>query len=434
MKLARFIFCLMIVTSLLLININAAYASSNLNGKPYPETNGKAVILMDFNSGRVLYERNSNQPLPPASLTKIMTGLLAVENGNLDKKVIISEYAAGIPECTVYLEPNEVLTRMELLYAAMLPSANDASTALAESIAGSEANFIDRMNQRANELGLKNTHFLNPHGLENKEHYSSAYDLAIITKEALKYPTFKDVVSTKRTVIPWASREDEDRILLNQNRLLSRYEGAIGIKTGYTKQAGNCVVGAAQRGSTTLIAVSMNSPTVYDDLQQMLDYGFENYKTVTVGSSEKISGEVKVIEGESPTVKVKPVDSIKVAVTDEEALYLTYVVSLEPTVNAPIEKGDVLGTCKLYLKGEYIKSVDMTASQSIDVKPSIITSLVATSRISDLLVSKWGITIMALSLFFMMYVKRKNLEDGLKRLLLFLLRNRIPNQSKNQRF
>lgn len=434
MKLARFIFCLMIVTSLLLININAAYASSNLNGKPYPETNGKAVILMDFNSGRVLYERNSNQPLPPASLTKIMTGLLAVENGNLDKKVIISEYAAGIPECTVYLEPNEVLTRMELLYAAMLPSANDASTALAESIAGSETSFINKMNRRANELGLKNTHFLNPHGLEAKGHYSSAYDLALITKEALKYPLFKDVVSTKRAVIPWESREDEDRILLNQNRLLSRYEGAIGIKTGYTKQAGNCVVGAAQRGSTTLIAVSMNSPTVYDDLQQMLDYGFENYKTVTVGSFEEISGEVKVLEGESPTIKVEPADSLKIAVSDEEALYLTYLVDLEGTANAPIAKGDVLGTCKLYIKGNHIHSVDMIASQSIDIKHSVIKSLVSSSKISELVLSKWGIRIIGLTLLFMMYIKRNKLEDGLKRVLLYLLRNRAPNQYKNQRF
>lgn len=433
MKIARFICCLMVITSLLLINIDFSYASSSLNGKPYPETNGKAVILMDFHSGRVLYERNSNLRLPPASLTKIMTGLLAVENGNLDQKVTISEYAASIPECTIYLEPNEVLTRMELLYAAMLPSANDASTALAESIAGSEANFIDRMNQRANELGLKNTHFVNPHGLEDKEHYSSAYDLALIAREALKYPVFKDVVSTKRTVIPWASREDEDRILLNQNRLLSRYEGAIGVKTGYTRQAGNCVVGAAQRGSTVLIAVSMNSPTVYEDLQQMLDYGFENYKTVAVGSVEEISKEVKVIKGESPTVKAVPADSLKVAVTDEEVLHLTYVINLEPNVNAPIEKGDVLGTCELYLKGEHIKSIDIVASQSIDVKHSVFTTLISSFKISDLLLSKWGI-IIGLAVFLMMYKKRNKLEDGLKRLLLFLLRNHIPNQSKNQRF
>ncbi|NLB89367.1 MAG: D-alanyl-D-alanine carboxypeptidase [Syntrophomonadaceae bacterium] len=421
-KLARFLCCLMIATSLLLFDINFAYASSD-----FPNTNGKAVILMDFSSGRVLYERNSNQQLPPASLTKIMTGLLVVENGNLDQKVIISEYAASIPESTVYLEPNEILTRMELLYAAMLPSANDACTALAESIAGSEAAFINKMNRRVQQLGLKNTNFVNPHGLHDQEHYSTAYDLAMITREALKNPVFTEVVSTKRTVIPWESREDEDRILLNQNRLLSRYEGAIGVKTGYTKQAGNCVVGAAQRGSTILIAVSMNSPTVYDDLQQMLDYGFNNYKTLTVGNAEEISGEIKVKGGEFPTVKVEPKEELKVAVTDEEALYLTYIVNFESGVQAPIKKGDVLGTCELYIKDNHIKSIDMIASQNIDIKQSVIKTIVSSSQES--LSSKWS-TILGLAVLFIGYLNRKKLEDGLKRVLLYLLRNHIPNQTK----
>lgn len=425
MKLPSIVKYLIILIPLIIFNITPVAAT--INDKSHPITNGKAVILMDANSGRVLYERNSNEQLPPASLTKIMTALLVVENGDLEKKVIISEYAAETPECTVYLERNEVLTRMELLYAAMLPSANDASTALAESISGDEAKFLELMNQRVHELGLKNTHFLNPHGLEAKEHYSSAYDLAIITKEALSHPVFIQVAGTQKKVIPWASRDDEDRILFNQNRLLSRYDGAIGVKTGYTKQAGNCVVGAAQRGDMVLIAISMNSPTVYDDLIEMLEYGFNNYQTITLGAKDDILGEVKVLKGDTTNVKVRPTNNLTIAVTDEEALYLTYVVSLEPTVTAPIEKGDILGICKIYLKGEQIGSINMVASQTVNLKYSVVES------ITNTITSKWSITLIGFIIFSLMYANRQRLEDSLKRILLFLLRNRLPNQSKNHR-
>ncbi len=427
MKLIR-IASLLLALIFMQFNLPLVSAETDPLSGAYPQTNGKAVILMDAKSGRVLYENNSNEQLPPASLTKIMTGLLVVENGDLDKKVTISEYAAETPECTVYLEAGETLTRMELLYAAMLPSANDASTALAESVSGHEADFLKLMNQRARELGLSNTHFLNAHGLEAPGHYSSAYDLALITKEALSHPVFIEVTESKRAVIPWASRADEDRILLNQNRLLSRYEGAVGVKTGYTKQAGNCVVGAAQRGDMLLIAVSMNSPTVYDDLIQMLDFGFANYQVITLGAKEDILGEVKVLKGEATSIKAKAVNNISIAVTEEEALYLTYLVNLEPTVTAPVKFGEKLGVCTIYLKGEEIGSIDMAATQTVTQNPSVMESLAAGS-----LIIKWGIALMGLITVAIIYISRKSLEEALKRCLLYLLRNRLPDQSRNQR-
>ena len=168
MKLLRTSVCLIV---LLCIFFDTSYV---LAGNNELALNGQAVILMDAKSGRVLYEFNSQEQLPPASLTKIMTGLLVAENGNLDKEVTISEHAANTPECTVYLEPGEILTRLELFYAAMLPSANDACVALAESIAGSETFFLEMMNQHAEELGLRNTHFVNHHGLHQEDHYASA--------------------------------------------------------------------------------------------------------------------------------------------------------------------------------------------------------------------------------------------------------------------
>lgn len=422
--------CFLLVLYFLFILVNPVTASTNMTA--YPETNGKAVILLDANSGRVLYERNSHQQLPPASLTKIMTGLLVVENGDLEQIVTVSEYAAATPECTIYLEPGETLTRMELLYGALLPSANDACNALAESMAGSETNFLVLMNQRARELGLQNTHFLNTHGLEAEGHYSSAYDLAILTKKALSYPVFAEVVKTKSKTIPWAGRADEDRILLNQNRLLSRYEGAIGVKTGYTKQAGNCVVGAARRGEMILIAVSMNSSTVYDDLKNMLDFGFDNYKMVTLGESNDFLGEVKVIKGDSKVEKVRPASNISLAATDAEIPYLAYSINLKPSVTAPISQGDILGACKLYLKGEQIGSIDLVAAQTIGLKDSWTEWL--SSPLSAAKSSPWFARIVVILLLLAAFLKRKNLENGLKRLLLFLLRNRLPNQPRRRRY
>ncbi len=424
MKHFRLFICLTIL--IITFNINLASAAINSDTSNYPTTNSKAAILIDASSGRVLYEHNSHEHLPPASLTKIMTALLVVENGNLEKKVLISKHAADTPECTVYLEEGETLTRMELLYAALLPSANDASVALAESISGSESNFIDLMNNRVNSLGLTDTHFLNPHGLEARGHYSSAYDLAVITREALTYDTFVQISSSKRGVIPWESRPDEDRILLNQNRLLSRYEGAIGVKTGYTKQAGNCVVGAAQKGDMTLIAVSLNSPTVYDDLIKMLDYGFDNYKLVTLGIREDISTEVKVLKGEINKVNVKPIDDIAVAVTEEEELYLTYTVNLEPNVTAPVEKDYVLGECKIFLQEEEIGIINMVTTQTVSAQEPI-------NSFTDTITSKWGIILIVSIICFITYLRRRKLEETLKQVLLYLLRNKISKQTNNHR-
>ncbi|MEA1960667.1 MAG: D-alanyl-D-alanine carboxypeptidase family protein [Bacillota bacterium] len=290
----RYILLFMVLFFVLNMPLVSASGNPPDENRAQPETNGKAVVLLDANSGRVLYENNSHEKLPPASVTKIMTALLVIEKGDLDKNAVISEHAADTPEATIYAEPGEVLSRMDLLYAAMLPSANDACTALAESVSGNEASFIELMNQRARELGMKDTHYCNPHGLQTTAHVTSACDLALLAREALSNEAFAKIVGTKQTQIPWVGR-DENRVLINQNRLLYRYDGAIGVKTGYTQEAGNCVVGAAKKGDMTLISVSLNSPTVYDDLQNMLDYGFENYQMVTVAKSNQLIKEVKVI-------------------------------------------------------------------------------------------------------------------------------------------
>lgn len=259
------------------------------------DISAKAAILMDEESGRVLFAENAEQRLPQASLTKIMTALLVIENGDLHKDVVISKNAEETGESSIWLEEGEVLSRNQLLYALMLPSANDAAVALAESVAGSEQEFVSQMNERARELSLKNTHFANPHGLDAEGHYSSAFDLASLTREGLEDPLFRDVVTTKEMSIPWPGH-DWERALINRNQLLNRYQGSRGVKTGYTSNAGCCLVGAAQRGDMKLITVVMNSYDMYGDTERLLNYGFDNYEMDVLEESNQ-TYQVKVSGG-----------------------------------------------------------------------------------------------------------------------------------------
>ncbi|HWP96226.1 MAG TPA: D-alanyl-D-alanine carboxypeptidase family protein [Syntrophomonadaceae bacterium] len=365
------ILCLLIVLIFVtnVFPVSAAQKAPPAKGA-YPQPLGRTAIVMDAGSGRVLYSNNDHQRMPPASVTKIMTALLVVENGDLDKEVQVSEHAAKTPESSIYLQPGEVLTRWQLLFACMLHSANDAATALAESVAGNEPAFVAMMNQRAQQLGLQDTHFCNPHGLETSGHYTSAYDLAIITRQALTNASFRQVVATRNILIPWAGHS-ENRSLWNQNRLLYRYPQAIGVKTGYTKQAGNCVVGAAQRGDMVLIAISMNSPQVYEDLEQMLDYGFTHYQLVTIEKSSQVAVQVNVVMGEAPSVNASLASDLVAAVTPEEKQLLSYKVCPTTQVLAPVKAGDIVGTCQIFLRGTEIGRVNLLATGSVAKKISM---------------------------------------------------------------
>ncbi len=363
---------LLILCYVFISNSLAAAASAELPAPPV--TQGKAVLLMDAHSGRVLYEKNAHQRMSPASVTKIMTGLLVVENGNLNRTVEISKNAASTPESSIWLEEGEKVTVCQLLYALMLNSANDASVALAESVAGSVEAFVELMNKRARELGMKNTNFRNPHGLEEPGHYTTAYDLALVSREAMTYQAFCQIVAAKTHKIPWADN-DYDRLLINKNRLLWRYDGAVGIKTGYTKQAGNCVVGAAQKGPLMLIAVSLNSPTVYPDLQALFDYGFANYRLLTLKEAAQLSVEVPVLNGQEEKVLAFPKTDLKVAVTEAEEAQTSYTVHIDDAITAPVREGQVVGTCTIHVGDEEAGTVELVAGTSVAEKPPLLTLL-----------------------------------------------------------
>ena len=247
--------------------LGAVRASRAAQLEQPPQVSAKSAALLDGTTGECLCEKNGDQRALIASTTKIMTGLLVCEAGDLDRTVTVPETAAGTEGSSMYLKSGETLTRRELLYGMMLHSGNDAALTLAISVSGSEAAFVRQMNRRACALNLTQTHFANPHGLDSGENYSTALDLVRLAQAALQNEQFRAVVSTKTITCA-------GRTLTNHNKLLWRYDGCIGVKTGYTRHAGRILVSAAERGGRMLIAVTISDPDDWRDHVSLLDYGF----------------------------------------------------------------------------------------------------------------------------------------------------------------
>lgn len=240
------------------------------------KTNAAASALMDVTSGRLLYSEHGDEEMRIASLTKIMTAIVAIEHGNTKEQVTVGKRAVGKEGSSIYLKLGEQMTLQDMLYGLMLRSGNDAATAIAEHVGGSEEGFVYLMNQKAELLGLTHTHFMNPHGLDTEGHYSSANDLAKLTAYALKNPVFHEIVKTRLKKVP-NPNESWDYTWLNKNKLLHMYEGADGVKTGFTKKALRCLVTSATRNDQQLVAVTLRDSTDWVDHQHLLDYGFSHF-------------------------------------------------------------------------------------------------------------------------------------------------------------
>ena len=252
------------------------------------EITARAAYLMD-GSGRVLYQRDADEPLPPASTTKIVTALVVIDSGKLKDTVQVGKSIGRIPSTRLGLRPGQSISVEDLLYSLLLVSANDAGVVLAETIGGSVERFAQMMTAKADQLGAKNTHFVNPHGLTAPGHYSSARDLAVIFNQAMKNPEFKKIVQTKTSVVDltstWRKRTTVRHLpIRNHNRLLWSFDGAIGGKTGYTLAAQRCFVGGATRNGTTLIVSLLGSRNLWGDATKLLQYGFEHYEQLKDGS------------------------------------------------------------------------------------------------------------------------------------------------------
>ncbi len=265
---------------LLLLLVILAFSPLNTLADPAPPAvTAKAAVLLDAISGKIMYAKNAEIAMAPASTTKIMTAILAIENGNLRKTVCIPREAVGIEGTSMNLITGEQLTMEDLLYGLMLVSGNDAAIAIASIIAGSEERFARMMTNKARVLGLTNTNYKNPNGLPAINHYSTARDLAYLTKYAMRNPTFARIVRTKMKTVP-GPKPNEPLVLYNHNKLLWRYPYTIGVKTGYTLTAGGCLVSSAQKNGVTLISVVLKSNAIYDDSIKLFDYGFKLKKAM----------------------------------------------------------------------------------------------------------------------------------------------------------
>lgn len=301
----------------------------------------KSAVLIDANSGQVLYEKDASVRLPMASTTKIMTALCALELADADTLITVDARAVGVEGSSIYLREKEQLTLLQLLYALLLASANDAAVAIAIGTAGSVEAFADHMNQKAASLGLENTHFENPHGLDSEQHYTTARELALIAREVLKHPLLRTICATKKITIPQAEAQGV-RMLINHNKMLRYYDGAIGVKTGFTKKSGRCLVSAAERDGLTLIAVTLCAPDDWNDHTRMLDAGFAAYESVPLCGEHGFDALLPVTGGKEGYVLVKSKTNPSLTLPrDRSGLICT--VELPRFLYADVAKGQSVG-------------------------------------------------------------------------------------------
>lgn len=381
-----------VILLLLLVFVLPARAVA---GEKEPSLNAGAVVLMDAKSGQVLYQKNMRQRMFPASTTKILTAIIALEKGNLPDRITVSGKACRVEGSAIGLQEGERLTLEDLLYALMLASANDAAESIALHFAGSIEDFAVLMNDRARSIGAGESNFTNPHGLTDANHHTTAYDLALITRYALENPSFRKIVRTRLKVI---SRPDADRTkgppqehLWNHNRFLGRYDGAIGVKTGYTVEAGQCLVVAAQKGDRELIAVLLNGQggALYDDAGTVLDYGFTNFEPLlVVHQRERISttyvsrsrGRVDLF-AEGPFYYNFPLGPAYATHADKQPYDLTRRIQLDQGIKAPLPAGQKVGELILFADGQEVGRVGLITMQPVERFPGrtwlfLITGLV----------------------------------------------------------
>lgn len=294
----------------------------------------KSAVVTDAQTGRVIYEKNPNTRSLIASTTKIMTALVVSEQCNVLDRMQIPKEAVGIEGSSIYLKEGEILTVQELLYGLMLHSGNDAAVALAIYCGGTQEGFVELMNDKARQLGLTNTHFENPNGLDSPNHYSTASDLAVLTAYAMKNPIFAQTVSTKSIKIG-------ERSLTNHNKLLWRVEGADGVKTGYTRAAGRILVSSATRQSRRLIAVTINDPNDWADHKKLLETGFSQFQLKQIVEKGEILGTVSVIGGNGETVNLIAEEDFIYALQEDERPY--FVCQAPGFAYAPVRAGDDAG-------------------------------------------------------------------------------------------
>lgn len=329
------------------------------------DSSARAAVLIERETGRVLYTHNARESLPMASTTKVMTALLALEQGCLDDVVTAGRNAYGVPGTSIYLNLGEKVILRDLLYGLMLASGNDAAVAIAEHIGGDVDAFCRRMTERAAELGCTGTVFSTPHGLPAENHHTTALDLALIAREAMSHELFRSIVSTRRASIPWEGR-DYARILNNKNKLLTTYEGATGIKTGYTKAAGRCLVFGAERDGLELIGAVLNCGNMFEEAARLMDMGFAEYEMFTALEAGETVRVLPVHEGTQETVCIQAARRLAAPVKKGVIPSLEY--DLPEGVEAGAKQGDQVGQARLLAGDELLVSTPLVLGESLSVR------------------------------------------------------------------
>ncbi|MDR2514553.1 MAG: D-alanyl-D-alanine carboxypeptidase [Christensenellaceae bacterium] len=349
--------CLLMAALFLL---GACFGYAKEGGKEEFRVAAKAAALIEPYSGRILYLQNGDERLPMASTTKIMTALSVLLHGSPEDRVVIDKAVVGVEGSSIYLEAGEEMSVEDLLYGLLLRSGNDAAEALALYAGkGERASFIGTMNEDARALGLENSQFQNPHGLPAAGHYTSAADLAKISAAAFNQPLFRQIVASERHTIPW-STHNFDRAMRNKNKMLGLYEGANGVKTGYTKEAGRCLVSAAERDGMQLIAVVLGCPNWWEESAKLLDYGFAGFEMVEILKGEEPLGTIRV-QGSVESIPVLPAEGLSIPLGLDEGAQIA--LNLDEGLRAPIAKGQALGYARVMAGGEEICRVKLISGE-----------------------------------------------------------------------
>lgn len=374
----KVIACLLLF-SVFVLNSNKAYAE--------PAILCNTAVLIDAKTGAILAEKNANQKMYPASLTKIMTAILSIEMGELSDVIKVDDDTPyEIQGSHIALEPGEIMTLNDMLYALLLPSANDVALTLAKHYGGSEEKFVKLMNDKAKELGAYNTNFVNPHGLHDSNHYTTAADLALITKYAMENETFRKIVGTEKYEIQPTNKKNEPRYFTNLNKLIYNsgysqiyvdgayisplYEYATGVKTGYTPEAGNTLVASAEKDGTELIAVVMKGASLemYQDAHNLFNYGFNEYESDTLINKNTFVQNIKIQDGDSKEISAIAENELTALIKKDSAKNIESKVIINE-ISLPLEKNDVVGKIEYTSDGKVIGTVNLiTPTQVKSIK------------------------------------------------------------------
>ena len=332
-----------------------------------PKVEALGAVIIDHDTGRVLWGKNEHEPMAMASTTKIMTALLTIALADLNDTVTVSARAAAAPKVNISLRTGEKLRLEDLVYALMLQSANDAAVAIAEHVSGSVEEFCKKMTARAAELGALNTVFGTPNGLDAEPHHSTAYDMALIARAAISNPEFIRITNTQETVF---SSDKRQYHMYNRNRLLREYDGANGVKTGFTGRAGHCFVGAAKRGDMQLISVVFASgwgdrgkAQKWVDTKRLLDYGFSSFEYRDIIHDRAQAGKVAVTRSKTPEISLYYADGLRLPLTEAERSSLRVEIEAPVSVMPPVAAGDSIGAAHVYIGQDLYTSIALLTAE-----------------------------------------------------------------------